>query len=178
MKIEGWDKINGFTYKGYAITNAYYDEPIDVYKADILNLNDTASLCWHLALTPNVSKTHLLRIFDNAARPGGNVVQKGLLNNELNSLAKFRVAFEGLVEEMELQLSWNKASGKTGGIINQVQNVGTAVTYSMAPSSHSISNSQSSLTNSMSHLSVMQQALNAMKELEEQLDKLKKEYPL
>ena len=169
MKIEGWDKINGFTYKGHVITNADYDAQANSYYADIFNLNDSESAGWFMNLWPQDNGVHLLKITDIATAPKSTVAQKGVTNDRLRNLRMFRVHYEGLVEEMILLTKThtsNQVSGTTG-IINQVQNAGTNVTYS----SHSISNG-------LSNLSVMQQALNAMKELEEQLDKLKKEYPL
>jgi hypothetical protein len=169
MKIEGWDKINGFTYKGYVITNADYDSMADSYYADILNLNDSESLGWFMNLWPQENGVHLLRLSDVATAPKSTVAQKGVTNDRLRNLRMFRVHYEGLVEEMILLTKTHTSNvvGSTTGIINQVQNAGTNVTYS----SHSISNG-------LSNLSVMQQALNAMRELEEQLDELKKQYPL
>ena len=173
MKIEGWDKINGFTYKGYVITNADYDAQANSYYADILNLNDSESVGWFMNLWPQENGIHLLRLSDVATAPKSTVAQRGVTNDRLRNLRMFRVHYEGLVEEMILLTrthTSNVVGGTTGpsqGIINQVQNAGTTVAYS----SHSISNG-------LSNLSVMQQALNAMKELEEQLDELKKQYPL
>ena len=170
MKIEGWDKINGFTYKGYCIGNAEYDLASDCYHADILNLNDSNSTRLNLTLWPaQMQGLNILRISHILTSPNSIQVQKGLTSDKLRNLRMFRIHYEGLIEELILlstKQTSNKVSGTTG-IINQVQNAGTNVTYS----SHSISNA-------LSNLSVMQQALNAMKELEEQLDELKKQYPL
>jgi hypothetical protein len=169
MKIEGWDKINGFAYKGYVITNADYDAKANSYYADILNLNDSESMGWFMNLWPQENGVHLLKITDVATAPKPTATQTGLPSDKLRNLRMFRIHYEHLVEEMILLTTThtsNRVSGTTG-IINQVQNAGTNVTYS----SHSISNG-------LSNLSVMQQALNAMKELEEQLDELKKQYPL
>jgi hypothetical protein len=170
MKIEGWDKINGFTYKGYVICNAEYDLPGNCYHADIMNLNDSNSREVYLTLWPTQQQdVHILRISSIVASPNSIQVQKGLTTDKLRNLRMFRIHYEGLIEELILlstKQTSNKVSGTTG-IINQVQNAGTNVTYS----SHSISNG-------LSNLSVMQQALNAMRELEEQLDELKKQYPL
>ena len=169
MKIEGWDKVNGFAYKGYVITNAYYDIRANSYYADILNLNDSESMGWFMNLWPQENGVHLLRLSDVATAPKSTVAQKGVTNDRLRNLRMFRVHYEGLVEEMILLTKTHTSNqvSATTGIINQVQNAGATVAYS----SHSISNG-------LSNLSVMQQALNVMKELEEQLDKLKKEYPL
>ena len=173
MKIEGWDKINGFAYKGYVITNADYDAKANSYYADILNLNDSESMGWFMNLWPQENGVHLLKITDVATAPKRTMAQKGVTNDRLRNLRMFRVHYEGLVEEMILLTKThtsNVVGGTTGpsqGIINQVQTAGTTVAYT----SHSISNG-------LSNLSVMQQALNAMRELEEQLDELKKQYPL
>lgn len=174
MKIDGWDKINGFAYKGYVITNADYDAQANSYYADIFNLNDSESAGWFMNLWPQENGVHLLRLSDVATAPKSTVAQRGVTNDRLRNLRMFRVHYEGLVEEMILLTKTHTSNqvGGTTGIINQVQNAGTAVTYSIAtPSSHSISNG-------LSNLSVIQQALDAMKELEEQLDELKKQYPL
>ena len=171
MKIEGWDKINGFTYKGYVITNADFDFQANAYHADIFNLNDSNSRVWYLTLfADSENKLGLLRLTDLDTSPKSTQIQKGVTKQDIKELKQFISLYEelvdGLLEEKTIKV------GGTTGIINQVMNAGTAVTYSIAtPSSHSISNG-------LSNLSVMQQALNAMKELEEQLDKLKKEYPL
>ena len=69
MKIEGWDKINGFTYKGYVITNADYDARANSYYADILNLNDSESMGWFMNLWPQENGVHLLKITDVATAP-------------------------------------------------------------------------------------------------------------
>ena len=174
MKIEGWDKINGYAYKGYAITNADFDFQANAYHADIFNLNDSESRGWYLTLfADSENKLGLLRLTDLDTSPKSTQIQKGVTKEDIKELKQFISLYEELVDE----LLYKKATKSTlvngnSGILNRVQTAGTAVTYSIAtPSSHSISNG-------LSNLSVMQQALNAMKELEEQLDKLKKEYPL
>jgi DNA repair ATPase RecN len=100
-----------------------------------------------------------------------------LTNPNIETLQQFREQYEMLVDDiLEEAQSYVKnvtkninggTTGPTQGIINQVQTAGTMVAYS----SHSISNG-------LSNLSVMQQALNEMRELEQQLDELKKQYPL
>ena len=179
MKIKGWDKINGFAYKGYVITNAEYDAQADAYFADIFNLNDSGSKGWFMNLWPaQMQNIHILRITDIASAPKSTQVQKGVTSNEILTIQHFRTHYETLVDEMLIQLDsaktnqFNGTTGPSKGIINQVMNAGTSVTYSIAtPSSHSISNG-------LNNLSAMKQALDALKELEEQLDKLKANNPL
>lgn len=166
MKIEGWDKINGYAYKGYAITNADFDFQANTYYADIFNLNDSESRGWYLTLfADSENKLGLLRLTDLDTSPKSTQIQKGVTKEDIKELKQFISLYEELVDEL-LYKNATKVSGTTG-IINQVQNAGTNVTYS----SHSISNG-------LNNLSVMQQAINAMKELEEQLEELKKQYPL
>lgn len=172
MKIEGWDKINGYAYKGYAITNADFDFQANAYYADIFNLNDSESRGWYLTLfADSENKLGLLRLTDLDTSPKSTQIQKGVTKEDIKELKQFISLYEELVDELLYKKGTLTSTGTTG-IINQVQNAGTNVTYSIAtPSSHSISNG-------LNNLSIMQQALNAMRELEEQLDELKKQYPL
>ena len=39
MKITGWEKISGLTYKGFSIVNPIHDANQEIYYATILNLN-------------------------------------------------------------------------------------------------------------------------------------------
>ena len=53
MKIKGWEKISGFTYKGYTIVNPIHNADETMYEATILNLNLPQKPKWELnVLTP------------------------------------------------------------------------------------------------------------------------------
>ena len=39
MRIKGWEKISGYTYKGYSIVNPIHDAIEEGYFATVLNLN-------------------------------------------------------------------------------------------------------------------------------------------
>ena len=53
MKIKGWEKISGYTYKGYTIVNPIHNVDETMYEATILNLNLTQKPKWELnVLTP------------------------------------------------------------------------------------------------------------------------------
>ena len=176
MKIKGWEKINGYTYKGYCIVNPIHNANEDTYFATILNLNHEHRPKWDMTLSAYAVKGVItFHILDSVTQ---HLLAKAHLTKvNIETPQKFREQYEMLVDDIldEAQsyvknVTKNINGGTTGpsqGIINQVQTAGTTLAYS----SHSLSNG-------LSNLSVMQQALNAMKELEEQLDKLKKEYPL
>ena len=55
MKIKGWEKISGFTYKGYCIVNPIHDANEEGYFATVLNLNQVYKPKWDIELTINNS---------------------------------------------------------------------------------------------------------------------------
>ena len=169
MKIEGWEKISGYTYKGFCIVNPIHNANEDTYFATILNLNHEHRPKWDITLSAYAVKGVIkFSILDNATQ---HLLAKAHLTKvNIETPQKFREQYEMLVDDILEEAQSYTKTGTTGpsqGIINQVQTAGTTVAYS----SHSISNG-------LNNLSVMQQALNAMRELEEQLDELKKQYPL
>ena len=169
MKITGWEKINGYTYKGFCIVNPIHNANEDTYFATILNLNHEHRPKWDITLSAYAVKGVItFRILDSVTQ---HLLAKSHLTKvNIETPQKFREQYEMLVDDILEEAQSYTKTGTTGpsqGIINQVQTAGTTVAYS----SHSISNG-------LNNLSVMQQALNAMRELEEQLDELKKQYPL
>ena len=169
MKIKGWEKISGYTYKGYCIVNPIHNAKEDTYFATVLNLNHEHRPKWDITLSAYAVKGVItFRILDSVTQ---HLLAKAHLTKvNIETPQKFREQYEMLVDDILEEAQSYTKTGTTGpsqGIINQVQTAGTTVAYS----SHSISNG-------LNNLSVMQQALNAMRELEEQLDELKKQYPL
>ena len=169
MKIEGWEKISGYTYKGFCIVNPIHNANEDTYFATILNLNHEHRPKWDITLSAYAVKGVIkFSILDNATQ---HLLAKAHLTKvNIETPQKFREQYEMLVDDILEEAQSYTKTGTTGpsqGIVNQVQTAGTTVAYS----SHSISNG-------LNNLSVIQQALNAMRELEEQLDELKKQYPL
>ena len=169
MKIEGWEKISGYTYKGFCIVNPIHNANEDTYFATILNLNHEHRPKWDMTLSAYAVKGVItFRILDSVTQ---HLLAKSHLTKvNIETPQKFREQYEMLVDDILEEAQSYTKTGTTGpsqGIINQVQTAGTTMAYS----SHSISNG-------LNNLSIMQQALNAMKELEEQLDELKKQYPL
>ena len=161
MKIKGWEKISGFTYKGYCIVNPIHDANEEGYFATILNLNQVPQPKWEIELTINNSTGVIkFRILDSVTQ---HLMAKSHLTKiNIDTLQKFREQYEMLVDDIleEAQSYVKKATtninGGTTGIINQVQNAGTNFTYK----SGSIS-----ITNN-----IQTAAIQALQTLQQQID--------
>jgi hypothetical protein len=125
MKIKGWEKISGFTYKGYCIVNPIHDANEEVYYATVLNLNQVYKPKWDMVLSVSVDDVITFRIKDNESKhPLGKV---HLTKVNIETLQQFREQYEMLVDDIleEAQSYTKTKTGTTGpskGIINQVQN--------------------------------------------------------
>ena len=161
MKIIGWEKINGYTYKGYCIVNPIHDANQEIYYATILNLNHQHKPKWDIILYKKKDVIHF-RILDNITN---HLLAKSHLTKvNIETLQQFREQYEMLVDDiLEEAQSYVKnvtkninggTTGPTQGIINQVQTAGTHVTYS----SSSLAFTQANI-------------IQAIKDLEEQLKK-------
>jgi hypothetical protein len=160
MKIKGWEKISGFTYKGYCIVNPIHDANEEGYFATVLNLNQVYRPKWDIELTINNSTGVIkFRILDSVAQH--LMAKSHLTKTNIDTLQKFREQYEMLVDDIleEAQSYVKKATtninGGTTGIINQVQNAGTNFLY--GSSSISVTNIQSN-------------AIQALKDLQQQID--------
>jgi hypothetical protein len=172
MKIKGWEKISGYTYKGYSIVNPMHNATENIYYATILNLNHVYKPKWDMILkTTNGSDIITFRILDNANQH--LLATSGLTKENIHTLQKFRVEYELLVDDILENGIASKVTrninGGTTGIIGRVMNTGTPVTYSIAPQSSNVGLPKSG---SLSHQSIQSQLLKQLKELEEQLDKI------
>ena len=134
MKIKGWEKISGFTYKGYSIVNPMHNATENIYYATILNLNHVYKPKWDIELTLN-NNTGVIkfRILDSVTQH--LMAKSHLTKTNIDTLQKFREQYEMLVDDIleEAQSYVKKATtninGGTTGIINQVQSAGTNVLY-------------------------------------------------
>ncbi len=172
MKIEGWEKISGYTYKGYSIVNPIHNANEDTYYATILNLNQSHKPKWDMILkTTNGSDIITFRIEDSLTKH--LLATSGLTKENIHTLQKFRVEYELLIDDILETAILSKVvknvNGGTTGIINQVQNAGTPVTYSIAPQSSNVGLPKSG---SLSHQSIQSQLIQQLKELQEQMDKI------
>jgi hypothetical protein len=128
MKIKGWEKISGFTYKGYCIVNPIHDANEEGYFATVLNLNQVYRPKWDIELTINNSTGVIkFRILDSVAQH--LMAKSHLTKTNIDTLQKFREQYEMLVDDiLEEAQSYaatkvtKNINGGTTGIINQVQN--------------------------------------------------------
>ncbi len=160
MKIQGWEKISGYTYKGYSIVNPIHDANEEVYYATILDLNHVVSSKWDMVLkTTNGSDIITFRIEDSLTKH--LMATSGLTKENIRTLQKFRVEYELLIDDILETTILSKVTrninGGTAGIINQVQSAGVNVLYG---------SSSLSTTFTPAHL------LQTIKDLQEQIDKL------
>lgn len=141
IKIKGWEKLNGYTYKGYCIVNPIHNAGETKYMADVLDLNKPNKPKWELnVLAPghkwkavNDDRFHIL-LWDDSKFSTRKEVDKDMIL----SISSFRTLFETLVDEMlELREEINakvisnvtkRVNGGTPGIINTVMNSGTTTT--------------------------------------------------
>lgn len=159
MKIKGWEKISGFTYKGYCIVNPIHDSNEESYFATILNLNHEHKPKWDITLSAYAVKGVVkFSILDNVTQ---HLLAKAHLTKvNIETPQKFREQYEMLVDDIleEAQSYVKKANtninGGTTGIINQVQSTGTNVLYG----------SSSLSTNTPAHL------IQTLQTLQQQID--------
>jgi len=160
MKIKGWEKISGFTYKGYCIVNPIHNAGEEVYYATVLNLNQVYKPKWDIELTATPVKGIItFRIKDNLTTL--LLAKSHLTKTNIDTLQKFREQYEMLVDDILEGVQKYTASkvtkninGGTTGIINQVQSAGTNVLYG----------SSSLSTNTPAHL------IQTIKDLQQQID--------
>jgi hypothetical protein len=159
MKIRGWEKISGLTYKGYSIVNPIHNAGEDTFFATVLNLNQSNKPKWDIELTFRQTGRITFRILDNITTL--LLAKSHLTKTNIDTLQKFIVEYEMLVDDiLEQRQSYVKnvtknINGGTTGIINQVQIASTNVLY--GSSSLSVTNIQSN-------------AIQTLKDLQQQID--------
>jgi hypothetical protein len=134
MKIKGWEKISGLTYKGYCIVNPIHDANEEGYFATVLNLNQVYRPKWDITLSAYAVKGVVtFSILDNVTQH--LLAKVHLTKVNIETLQQFREQYEMLVDDIleEAQSYVKKATtninGGTTGIINQVQSSGSNVLY-------------------------------------------------
>ena len=145
MKIKGWEKISGYTYKGYAIVNPMHNADETKYFATILDLNDPTKPKWELSvLTPahkfKIGDTFSIILKDNEGRSKINEHSKEMMSSKQN----FRMIFEEMIDGMlktrlisapahsshSLNINPNKINSNTiGGLVANVNSSGTFSIY-------------------------------------------------
>lgn len=143
MKIKGWEKISGYTYKGFSIVNPIHNANETKYIADVLDLNQSHKPKLELnILTPahkwkatNDTMFHIL-LWDEDKFSSRREVSRELIS----SVSAFREVFEGLIDDIikikkENEFKGNisqvtkRINGGSSGIINVVNNNGTTIDY-------------------------------------------------
>jgi hypothetical protein len=136
MKIKGWEKISGYTYKGYSIVNPIHNAEETNYQATILNFNLPHKPMWELSvLTPghkfrtglwNTDTFFIILRDDNKFN-----VNHEMTKQMMKSISNFRQTFEEMVDEiLKIQLtSAPRSSSLNSGIVNHVNNSGTTIPY-------------------------------------------------
>ena len=152
MKIKGWEKISGYTYKGFCIVNPIHNANEDIYFATILNLNHEHKPKWDITLSEYAVKGVVkFSILDNESQ---HLLAKAHLTKvNIETPQKFREQYEMLVDDILEEARSYLKKGTTGpsqGIINQVQNAGTSFTYKSG--SISITNLQSNVIQALQTL--------------------------
>jgi len=164
MKIKGWEKISGYTYKGYSIVNPIHNASEEVYYATILDLNHVVASMWDIKLTSNDNTgVFTFRILDSATQL--LLAKSHLTKTNIHTLQKFREQYEMLVDDiLEGRQNYTASkvtkniNGGTTGIINQVQSAGTNVLFNSSYGSSSLSTTTPALL------------IKALKDLQNQID--------
>ena len=160
MKIKGWEKISGFTYKGYTCVNPIHNAQQTIYYADVLNLNLPQKPKWHLELhiDKDSNKSHSLILLGD----GGINVTQPIELVDIRTLKLFRIRYEEIIDEMLSR-----------------QLTASTLISSVTPNSHSINNGIINTINNNSKpftLNTPTTSINIMdtiKDLYKQIDELK-----
>ena len=149
IKIKGWEKISGYTYKGHCIVNPIHNAGETKYMADVLDLNLPHRPKWELnVLAPGHKfksvtddRFHIL-LWDEDKYS----TRKEVSRDMILSVSSFRTLFENLVDEL-LQLRKKNSftqpasvtsstvtkrvngGGASSGITKITSNSGTTIDY-------------------------------------------------
>lgn len=153
MKIKGWEKISGYTYKGYTIVNPIHNAHETKYGATVLNLNLPQKPKWELSvLTPQhkfiVGENTADGIFYIMLWDENKLHTKTTMTTQMmKSISHFRQTYEQLIDRMlSLQLtSAPRSHSLNTGIVNHINNTGTTIPYGQIV--QSIQSMQQTITN-------------------------------
>ena len=156
MKIKGWEKISGYTYKGYTIVNPIHNAGQTSYNATILNLNLPQKPKWELSvLTPQ----HKFILGENTADgifyivmwdDNKNHISRHVSKQRMKSISIFRNEFEEMIDEMLSRqiTSTPLLQSLNSGILNHINNSGTTIPYGqIVQSMQSMQQTITNLTN-------------------------------
>ena len=181
MKITGWEKISGLTYKGLTIVNPIHNADETKYEATILNLNLPQKPKWELnVLTPahkfKQDNHFSITMWDDQ----DYLTRRQLSIQRMRSISIFRNTFEEMVDKIlgmqltsavtanshSLNTAYNKPiNTNLYGTAKIVGNTGGGILSAINTNSNTITyDPNSNLPSSM---------LMAIKDLQQQIDNLK-----
>ena len=186
MKIKGWEKISGYTYKGYTIVNPIHNAGQTSYNATILNLNLPQKPKWELSvLTPQ----HKFIVGENTADgifyivmwdDNKNHISRHVSKQRMKSISIFRNEFEEMIDEM---LSRQITSAPISHSLNTAYSksintnlYGTATVVNTGGGIMSTINSNGNTTTWNPNTNLPSSMLMSIKDLQEQIDNLKNKY--
>jgi hypothetical protein len=107
MKIKGWEKISGYTYKGYTIVNPIHNAEETRYEATILNLNLPQKPKWELVVLTPAHKFKKDNHFSITMWDDHDFLTRRQLEIQtMRSISNFRQTFEEMVDELlKIQLT-------------------------------------------------------------------------
>ena len=148
MKIKGWEKISGFTYKGYTIVNPMHNAQETKYEATVLNLNLPQKPKWELVVLTPTFKFKDDGTFSIILRDENKLHTSDTMTKQMmRSISHFRQTYEQLIDRMlSLQLtSAPRSQSLNTGIVNHINNTGTTIPYGQIV--QSIQSMQQTITN-------------------------------
>lgn len=175
MQIKNWDKINGYTYKGYTIVNpAYAVGNQGKYYADVLNLNLPQKPKWTLELT--LDKNNTLILTDT----NGFSIQHLVELVDIRTPGLFRVRFEEIIDEMlkvQLTSAPTPNSHSMGNAYNKQINPNYYGTINVTSGQGGILNTITANSNTVTwapstSTNLPNEMLMAIKDLQQQIDQL------
>jgi hypothetical protein len=101
MKIKGWEKISGYTYKGYTIVNPIHNADETKYEATILNLNLPQKPKWELTVMTPAHKFKTDDTFSVFMKDDENRSTIVSLDKQrMKSISIFRNTFEEMIDKL------------------------------------------------------------------------------
>lgn len=175
MKIKGWEKISGYTYKGYSIVNPMHNAGETKYFATVLDLNNPQKPKWELSVITSEHKfmigdsTRYNSFFVIVRDDEGRSTTSEIHKDRMKSISIFRNTFEEMIDKLLSMRLTSAYSNKTinpnnygtltvagtgNGILSTIQTHGNNVVWDPT----------TNLPSSM---------LIAIKDLQKQIDELK-----
>jgi hypothetical protein len=189
MKIKGWEKIHGYTYKGYSIVNPIHNAEETSYEATVLNLNLPQNPKWELnVLTPKhkfkQDNDFSIILRDDENRSTIHTIDKVCMA----SISIFRQTFEEMIDKilgMRLTSAGVTASSHpftinvNGNQRMRINSNGHATIGSNISSGGIINHTQSSgaIVVYDSVTGIKTDVIDTLKELQKQIDELKLNTP-